>query len=301
MQILSTERQANLFREITRLRYDVYCAERGFLNKADYANGEETDQYDVLSVHVAATDRSGISVGTARLILGSQVSEFPFEQHCTVYPDLALPQRWQSAEVSRLIARSNAHRRAQPPAGGGHSGGVLDSHDPIRIDNVAISRIGGSQITLELYRAMYRYSLRAGIRYWYAAMEKGLARLLGRMGFQFVPIGPQGDYYGPVAIYLADLRKVEDCLRQNDEATLAWFRDAPASDGPVTTTLIEFDDSPPGDNPKHWTIRYKRFSSTAQSAAPVRTEDQSRKPCFQPRRTQRRNSWLHRTCRTAGW
>lgn len=250
MQMLSTERQASLFREIARLRYDVYCAERGFLDKADYANGEETDQYDVRSVHVAATDPSGVSVGTARLILGNQVTEFPFEQHCTVYPQLELPPRWQSAEVSRLIVRNVAHRSARH-RGPGELPRLLDSPDPIRIDNGANSRLGGSQITLELFRAMYRYSVRTGVRYWYAAMEKGLVRLLGRMGFRFVPIGPEGDYYGPVAIYLADLREIEDSLRQSNEATLAWFCDASGSDGQLTTTLIEFDDSPAGANQQH--------------------------------------------------
>jgi N-acyl amino acid synthase of PEP-CTERM/exosortase system len=83
------------------------------------------------------------------------------------------------------------------------------------------------QILLCLYRQMYAFSLGNGIRYWYAAMERSLVRVLTRMSFSFRQIGPQTDYYGPVAPYLADLRELEVRLGQSNPALLAWMQSAP--------------------------------------------------------------------------
>jgi N-acyl amino acid synthase of PEP-CTERM/exosortase system len=83
-------------------------------------------------------------------------------------------------------------------------------------------------ILLSLYREMYEYSLENGIRYWYAAMERSLARALTRMGFSFRQIGPATDYYGPVAPYVADLRELETRLGEFNPGLLAWMRSAVA-------------------------------------------------------------------------
>jgi N-acyl amino acid synthase of PEP-CTERM/exosortase system len=80
------------------------------------------------------------------------------------------------------------------------------------------------QIMLALYREMYVYSVNNNIRYWYAAMERSLARILARMNFGFQQIGPFTDYYGPVAPYVADLRVLEYQVGQRDPALLAWMR-----------------------------------------------------------------------------
>ena len=61
------------------------------------------------------------------------------------------------------------------------------------------------------------------MRFWYAAMEQPLARLLAQFSFRFMPIGPATDYYGPVAPYLADLRSLEVQVRLRDASLLAWL------------------------------------------------------------------------------
>jgi N-acyl amino acid synthase of PEP-CTERM/exosortase system len=76
---------------------------------------------------------------------------------------------------------------------------------------------------------MYAHSLRNGIRYWYAAMERSLARALVRMNFGFRQIGPATNYYGPVAPYVADLREFERRLGECNPALLAWMQHAPCA------------------------------------------------------------------------
>ena len=231
-----------LFQEIAKFRYDVYCSERGYLNESDYEDGQETDHYDDRSVHIAAITFDGVGIGAVRLVLGSKTVEFPFEQHCSIDPDFELPPRQQSAEISRLIVKKNVRRfRGKPIPGTSNEArkrvGTISLREHARKTAKVTQRIGSELITLELLRAMYQYSIRNDIRYWYAAMEKGLDKLLGRMGFHLVPIGPEGDYYGPVTSYVGDLRKLEETLRQSNESTLAWFQDEAVSDWLLISTI----------------------------------------------------------------
>jgi N-acyl amino acid synthase of PEP-CTERM/exosortase system len=87
------------------------------------------------------------------------------------------------------------------------------------------SGIDSPILLLGIYRAMYRHSRQAGIRFWYAAMERSLARSLDKMGFRFIPVGPQTDYYGAVTPYMADIHELEAALRRDNKALAAWFID----------------------------------------------------------------------------
>jgi N-acyl amino acid synthase of PEP-CTERM/exosortase system len=71
---------------------------------------------------------------------------------------------------------------------------------------------------------MYVYSLENNIRFWYAAMERSLARLLCRYGFDFHALGPEVDYHGPVTVYMADLRNLEANLAASNGELLRWLQ-----------------------------------------------------------------------------
>lgn len=245
-RLLSREQEAEVFREIARLRYEVYCAECKFLDESEYQSGLETDAYDNRSIHVSAQSSEGVVVGTVRLVLAKGDDIFPFEDHCAVFPDFAFPPKEQCAEVSRLIVKKHFRRRPGDTLQGvsrefqekGKAGDISPQTPPLIRKKERRSR--SPQIMLGMYREMYRYSRQNGIRYWYAAMEKGLARLLDRMGFHFVPVGPETDYYGPVTTYIADLRQVESALNNANRFLLAWFQDEPISDWLLITTLVKY-------------------------------------------------------------
>jgi N-acyl amino acid synthase of PEP-CTERM/exosortase system len=247
-RLLSQEQEAEVFREIARLRYEVYCEECKFLDEAEYQSGLETDAYDNRSIHVSAQSGEGGVVGTVRLVLAQGNDIFPFEEHCAVFPDFAFPPKEQCAEVSRLIVKRNFRRRPGDTLQGvsrefqekGSANDISPQTPPLIRHKERRSRSRSPQIMLGMYREMYRYSRQNGIRYWYAAMEKGLARLLDRMGFHFVPVGPETDYYGPVTTYIADLRQVESALNNANRFLLAWFRDEPISDWLLITTLVKY-------------------------------------------------------------
>ncbi len=213
-------RDEGLFQAVQKLRYQVYCEECGFLKAEDCPNGLELDEHDVNSAHFVALNLQQELAGYVRLVRPDAVQTFPFQMHCVALMDgVVLPPAEHSAEISRLMVHRDYRRRhgEHPPVGTS----VDESKPPAAIREL---RNPSPQILLNLYRQMYAYSLRNDIRYWYAAMERSLARILTRMNFGFQQIGPATDYYGPVAPYVADLRVLEHQLGQQNPDLLAWMR-----------------------------------------------------------------------------
>lgn len=210
---------------IYELRYQVYCLECGFLSPADYPHGQESDEYDEESAHFCTRNLKDEVVGYVRLVPSDRkTGRFPWQRHCrTLIDGAALPPHDESAEVSRLMVRGDYRRRRGDTIVGLNQETDVPSASGER-------RVSSPQILLSMYRQMYIYSQRTGIRYWYAAMERSLARALTRMGFSFRQIGEEADYFGPVAPYLADLQELEISLAQSNPALLAWMQKPEASD-----------------------------------------------------------------------
>lgn len=182
---------------VYRLRFRVYCEERGFMPPEDYPDGLERDAWDRHSVNFAAFDRDGRVAAAVRLVCPRPDMGLPYEQHCPLYDDALLPSPASTAEVSRLVL----NRGYRTPPGGGSTGTVV----------------------MEVYRAMYQYSRQHGVRYWFAAMERSLVRRLARFGVMFERIGPDAEYCGPVAPYLLDLEALDFRLAQSNPGFLHYL------------------------------------------------------------------------------
>jgi N-acyl amino acid synthase of PEP-CTERM/exosortase system len=204
--------------ETYKLRYQVYCLERNFMPAEDYPAGSETDAFDPYSKHFSAYDRHQHIAGSVRLVSRSEELGYPFEAHCPTFSDAWLPPKEEAREISRLVV-SKEYRRRQ----GDNWLGIQDEAPVELPEDIAAKRGGHPIIVLGMYREMYRYSKQNGINYWYAAMERSLARLLIRYGFEFKPVGPQIDYYGPVAVYLTSLADLEAHVSAATPDLYAWF------------------------------------------------------------------------------
>jgi N-acyl-L-homoserine lactone synthetase len=157
-----------------RLRHQVFCVERRFLDAAAYPDGRETDEFDPHSVHLAVMDDQGHMVGTARLIKPNPHG-FPMFRRCAFFPEV-MPANVAPVEVSRLaISRQYLRRRR--------------ATEPL----------------CDLAKAMVAGARRVGANYVIAASEPALARRLVRFGFPYRVGGPVADYYGPVAPCLMNL------------------------------------------------------------------------------------------------
>lgn len=201
-----------------RLRFDVYCSECGYLDAADHPDGCEHDAHDADAAHFGACNLRGELVGMSRLVFSQEGGvPYPLEAHgAALHAGVALLRGGQAAEVSRLMVRHDYRRRR-----GDTLAGVTDerSAGPLPQER----RQGSAQIVLSLYRQMFQYSRRAGIHTWYAAMESFLPQSLERFGFSFECIGPERDYYGPVAPYRQDLQALERTLPLHNPALMQWL------------------------------------------------------------------------------
>lgn len=206
---------------VHELRYEVYCEERGFLPSQHYPDRREVDAFDASSVHFCELDAAKNLAGYARLVRSNEQDMFPFQEHCkTLLSDVVLPPSRNAAEVSRLILRGDQRRQRKLPL-------PSDICVPQPLSVPACRTI--KPLTLpKLYRQMVVHSLATNIQYWYAAMERPLARSLVHMNYPFRQITPQIDYYGPVATYLLDMDELQDRLSVRNPEHLAWLTDLSA-------------------------------------------------------------------------
>jgi N-acyl amino acid synthase of PEP-CTERM/exosortase system len=203
-----------------RLRYQVYCIERGF-EPTDQPNpGQERDRYDAHSMHFLLHHRErGVDVGTTRLVLGEAPGKLPFFRiagHCLNKPDL--PACPPSAEVSRL-AISKACRRRHADRNLLYGAGT----DPERLPDHATP--GHPGVVIALYRCLYAYSKADGIADWYMMMEPALARLLGQVGVVPEPLGPAVHYRGLRVPYRINVQGFIDQIRRHRPDVASYIDD----------------------------------------------------------------------------
>jgi N-acyl-L-homoserine lactone synthetase len=179
-----------------RLRYQVYCIERGFLDPAKYPDRLERDEFDRYSLHLGVLDRNGEILATARLIPVNMCG-LPLFRHCQIFPDETelYHERNRIVEVSRLCVSRQLNQRRQERA---------------------------SSVSM-LYRALYQVSKRAGFTHWLVATEHSLQRLVADFGFPFREIGPTVDYFGLVSPYLMDLQEFDQVIVSGTKPVLSSF------------------------------------------------------------------------------
>lgn len=198
-----------------RLRYQVYCIEKGFINQSDCSLEQEVDEFDDRSAHSIIIDRNSQTViATVRIILPdpkAMEKSFPIQRVCS-HP-LLHSQRFlhttRSAEISRFAISKKYSRRAsdrsQPRQ---HAYSHIERRAPI------------PNITLGLISGILRMSIEHGITELFAVMEPSLMRLLARFSIYFSPIGPMVDYYGMCQPCHAIIKKLSD--RVHKERIDVW-------------------------------------------------------------------------------
>lgn len=154
--------------EAHRLRYRVYCEERGF---EPGNNGLEQDEFDPASRHVLVRSRvTGTVLGTVRVVLSDiGLNGFPMRRVCEPRVLGPLPAM-STGEISRFgLAR----------------------------DRSGVSPAAGALMRLSLVRGLVQISAEHELTHWCAIMERSLLRLLRATAIHFLPVGPVVEYHGP--------------------------------------------------------------------------------------------------------
>jgi N-acyl amino acid synthase of PEP-CTERM/exosortase system len=173
------------FREVLALRYQVYCAERGFENPEDFPDGLERDEFDDSSIHFAAIHRpTGRVVGTVRLVLPA-AARLPGEKFFNIRATVAGFDRMNVGEISRLALTKRYCRELQRNL-----------------------RNGSGEIVHGLFRCLALESGRLGLTHLYAVMSRGLPVLLAKNRIHFNRVGPERAYHGLRAPYFGAIEEL---------------------------------------------------------------------------------------------
>jgi N-acyl-L-homoserine lactone synthetase len=166
--------------EAKKLRYRVYCEERGF---EPGEGGIEQDEFDDNARHVLVRSRTtGEVFGTVRLVLGIEDADskgLPMQRVCEDYVLAPLP-KVATAEISRFA---------------------------LTRDRSGISPNAAALMRLFLIQGVVQVSGELGLTHWAAIMEKTLLRLLRSTSIYFLPVGPAVEYHGirqPATFPVAD-------------------------------------------------------------------------------------------------
>lgn len=192
------------------LRYEAYCLDEQFLDPAVYPDKIETDEFDDRSIHLAVMHKQNhLLTATARIIrTAGDLCSLPMYRYCEVDSQVHRRlNRCRVGEVSRLIASRSAFAAC--------------SASQARPDRASSQE--RLSAVLVLYKNIYQTSRREGITHLVAAMELSLQRLFRKFRFPFHQIGPQTDYYGPVAPFLLDLQELDDVLFEEAPLLFAEF------------------------------------------------------------------------------
>lgn len=213
-----------------RIRYQVYCVERGFFHRDAYPLETEQDEFDGQAVHILASHTNGLPAGTARLVIHSRLG-FPLARHCEFAPghrfleDCSAQAKTLAgyAEISRLAISKVYRRREGDTLYGGPPRQLSSETKDVEVIPFPTTLRDTPEIVSGMFRLLYQESKRRGIDYWVAAMERGLHVILSRMGLRFKPIGPKIDYLGPVRPYEADIKALERHLYRTAPAVFDYM------------------------------------------------------------------------------
>lgn len=195
-------------RDAFRLRYQVYCLDRGFEDVDACPNGMEQDDHDDTALHCLLRDRfSKRPLGTVRLVMasttGAGVQGLPLGGYAP-QESLALLRRLpgaSTAEVSRFaIARAAREILWQPRN--------MSRPGCIPTQDLECSSKLLPYMSLGLIRGLVRLSMEHGITHWCLAAEPSLLRRLRGFGLHFVNAGPLVEHRGLRQVCFANLEEL---------------------------------------------------------------------------------------------
>ena len=186
-----------------RLRYEVYCREKRWLEPKEYSDMLEKDEHDQKSETFLAYDSdSGQAIGTARLIINDGVSPLHIVKHPSLNNDFNTAN---SVEISRMA--------------------ILES---ARQGNVFIG----------LIRMLFRHILEhcGDSDYIYFSVEERFLKKVNQLGFEFIPFAPTALWYCDQLVPARQvISEMNDNVKRNNPEFNRWlWQDTSAMAGDET-------------------------------------------------------------------
>lgn len=214
------------FEDYLEARYLVFCEELGRVDPPGMFSSRghpiETDPYDGNSRHFIARHKaSGVVAGFMRIIMPNEQG-LNVEQRYEI--DHPLPYAGATAdkigEISRLAVTPYFRRRQSDQ--GKPIQGDPESEMTLKTDGV---RHHQPELVLGMYREVYQLCRQTGLDYCMAAMDNLFSRLLTRLGFPFVAVGPMNPNVQPARrVYIISATEMERMLGAREVNILQFMQ-----------------------------------------------------------------------------
>ena len=200
-----------------RLRYQVYCKERGFEPDDRFPHGLERDEHDDRALHILVRNRDcGAPLGVSRVVLDDPDGQacLPVETHgCAAVTErlarLRAMENVQVAEISRFAVTRNLR-------------------DVTRLQQ----GVGSAHVSMGVVAMIFAQSWCHGVTHWIGLLDASLPRFLRRLGISCQAFGSVIEFRGKRQPVMADLRDVwQGVARRNPELTR--LAESFAGEGPL--------------------------------------------------------------------
>ena len=190
-----------------RIRYQVFCLDKGFENPDAFSTTQETDAWDAQSAHFIVQDKSTRQwVAATRLVLPRKGSLLPVQNTASLDAIATAGLGDYVGEISRfciISARSAINKQGDAAAAAGCQ------PLPNSLEEWGIGAVTSRQQferTLGMVRAVVIYALKRGMERCFVLITDAFARMLRKIGVELIQVGPAVDYRGTRTPYLIEMR-----------------------------------------------------------------------------------------------
>ncbi len=183
------------------LRYQVYCEEMGFEDKARFPLKMEIDEWDSRAVHFLVRNRhSGLWLGALRIVYHNQFA-FPFESKSAPTAALDTHDYLVSAEISRLCVVKEARRFVPSDCSHSNIDHEPQIHAASNVRYLHKHHARSRSLMWGLLRAAVVYSAQQGLKHWYFLVTQPIAYCIQKEGFEMHQIGDAAEANGQRSPY----------------------------------------------------------------------------------------------------
>jgi N-acyl amino acid synthase of PEP-CTERM/exosortase system len=202
-----------------RIRYQVFCLDRGFEDPDAFSTAQETDAWDDQSAHFIVQNKQTRQwVAATRIVLPKRGRPLPVDTLGALDRHRLPSSHLRVGEISRFCIIPN---RVAP---GDLVEGTLA---PDSLDAWGIGTIGRSQqfeVTLGMIRTIIVYALKRDLVHCVMLITDAFARLLRKLGVQLHQVGQATEHRGMRTAYLVNMRESALAMTKKSTAVRDLFR-----------------------------------------------------------------------------
>lgn len=204
-----------------RIRYQVFCLDKGFEDPSAFSTARETDAWDDQSAHFIVQNRHTQQwVAATRLVLPKRGRPLPIDTLGAFDRHSLDDHHARISEISRFCIIRN-----RGPADTDVD--VLAEPEPNSLQAWGIGSVGKAQqfeVTIGMIRTLVIFALKRKLTYCVFLVTDAFARLLRTLGLNLRQVGSPTEHRGMRTAYLIDMRETAMLMSKKSSKVRDLYR-----------------------------------------------------------------------------